>query len=192
MSDRRPAEEDVRKIASLLHERNGIDERIAAVIERPMTAGHLGEWVAAQIFDIELETSAVTAAIDGRFRVGPLQGCTVNVKWYLKREGMIDIIESSALDYYLILAGPASAAMSSRGGRRPWCIEAVYLFDAQQLLDEQRARGIKLGESSVRAAQWAAAEIYPRATNRILPMSPGQAELLRLFAGGQPEGSAVE
>lgn len=177
------AEEDVHKIASLLRERNGIDEKIAAVIERPMTAGHLGEWIAAQIFDVELETSAVTAAIDGRFRAGPLQGRTVNVKWYLKREGLIDLTESPALDYYLILAGPASAAMSSRGGRRPWCIEAVYLFDAKKLLDEQRARGVKVGiASSVRTAQWAAAEIYPRAINRSLPMSPVQAELLKLFS----------
>ncbi|MGH3918695.1 MAG: hypothetical protein ACREYC_11360 [Gammaproteobacteria bacterium] len=64
------AEEDIHKIAALLHERNVIDEKIAAVIDRPMTA-------AAQVFDIELETSAVTAAIDRRFRAGPLQGRTV-------------------------------------------------------------------------------------------------------------------
>lgn len=125
------AEDDLRKIASLLRERDVIDEKIAAVIHRPMTTGHLGEWIASQVFDIELETSAVAAAIDGRFRAGLLQGR--NVKWYLKREGLIDMTESPALDYYLILAGPVSAAVSSRGGRRPWCIEAVYLFDAKQL-----------------------------------------------------------
>jgi hypothetical protein len=32
------------------------------------------EWIAAQVFGIELEQSAVTAAIDGRFRSGPLRG----------------------------------------------------------------------------------------------------------------------
>jgi hypothetical protein len=48
------AEEDVHKIVSLLHERNVIDEKIAAVIQRPMTSGHLGAWIAAQVF-IELE-----------------------------------------------------------------------------------------------------------------------------------------
>jgi hypothetical protein len=116
------AEEDIHKIASLLRERNLIDEKIAAVIERPMTAGHLGEWIAARVFDIALETSAVTAAIDGRFKAGSLRGRTVNVKWYLKREGLLDITESATLDYYLVLAGPVSTAMSSRGGRRPWCI----------------------------------------------------------------------
>jgi hypothetical protein len=145
----------------------------------------LASGIAAQVFDIELEASAAAAAaaIDGRFRGGPLQGCTVNVKWYPKREGAIDMTDSPALDYYLILTGPASTAMSSRGGHRPWCIEAVYLFDATQLLDEQQTRGVKTGiASSVRVRQWTAAEIYPHATNRKLSMSPVQTELLKLFA----------
>jgi hypothetical protein len=180
---RRMTEDDVRKMALLLRERNMIDEKIAAVIQRPMTSGHLGEWIAAQVFDIELEPSAITAAIDGRFRAGPLQGRTVNVKWYLKREGLIDMTEWPALDYYLILAGPASAAMSSRNGCRPWCIEAVYLFDAKELLVEQQTRMVKIGiASSVRAAQWERAEIYPRAINQVFSVSPVQVELLKLFA----------
>jgi hypothetical protein len=45
-----------------------------------MTSGHLGEWIAVQVLDIELEVSAVSAGIDGHFRSGPLQGRTVNVK----------------------------------------------------------------------------------------------------------------
>ncbi|MEV0597547.1 hypothetical protein [Nonomuraea cavernae] len=74
-------------------------------------------------------------------------------------------------------------AASSRGTSRPWRIESVYLFDVQQLLAELRARGVKIGTaSSVRAAQWAAAEIYPRASNQALPVRPEQAELLRLYA----------
>src|SRR5208282_1931728 len=80
-------DDEVAHIARLLSQRNAIDDTIAAVIQRPMTAGHLGEWIAAQVFGIELEQSAVTASIDGRFRSGPLQGCSVNVKWYLKQEG---------------------------------------------------------------------------------------------------------
>jgi hypothetical protein len=177
------AEEDIRKIAALIYERNIIDKQIAALIQKPVTAGHLGEWIAAQIFDIELETSAVTTATDGRFKTGSLQGRTVNVKWYLKREGLIDITEFPTLDYYLVLTSPASAAMSSRGGHRPWCIEAVYLFDTRQLIDEQYSRGVRIGiASSVRAAQRTAAEIYPRTTNPRLPLSRGQVELLNLFA----------
>jgi hypothetical protein len=59
-------------LADLLRERNAIDERISQIIQRPMTAGHAGEWIASRIFDIELELSAVMAAYDGRFRSGPL------------------------------------------------------------------------------------------------------------------------
>ncbi|MDQ3987682.1 MAG: hypothetical protein M3291_00500 [Actinomycetota bacterium] len=173
----------VEQIATLLRERNALDEQISSIIQRSMTSGHLGEWLAAQVFGIELAASAVEAGIDGRFITEPLRGRTVNVKWYLKREGLVDITESPVLDYYLVLTGPTSAALSSRGGIRPWCIAAVYLFDAKRLLDEQQARGVKIGvASSVRAEQWDAAEIYPRPTNRTLPVSPDQAELLRLFA----------
>lgn len=72
--------DDLARIAELLHQRNTIDEKITRIIERPVATGHLGEWIAAQVFDIELETSASTAAIDGRFRTGKLQGRTVNIK----------------------------------------------------------------------------------------------------------------
>ena len=174
---------EVAQIARLLKERNAIDDRIAAVIGRPMTAGHLGEWIAARVFGIALEKSATATAIDGRFTSGPLNGRTVNVKWYLKREGLLDLTERTAPDHYLVLAGPAAPAASSRGGTRPWCIESVHLFDASQLLGELRVRGVRIGTaSSVRAAQWAAAEIHPRATNPAFPLSAAQVELLRLFA----------
>jgi hypothetical protein len=68
--------EALQRIADLLGERNRLDGEIAALIQRPMTSGHLGEWIAAQTFDIALETSASTAALDGYCRSGPLRGCT--------------------------------------------------------------------------------------------------------------------
>jgi hypothetical protein len=171
------------RAAALLRERNAIDAELARLIHRPMTSGHLGEWIAAQVFDIELEASAVAAAIDGRFRSGPLQDRTANVKWYLKREGLLDTTDSTALDYYLVLTGPPSAAASSRGATRPWCIDAVFLFETRQLRSEQIMRGVKRGvASSVTRQQWAAAEIYPSAANPQLVVTPQQAEHLRLFA----------
>jgi len=158
------------RAAALLRERNAIDAELARLIGRPMTSGHPGEWIAAQIFGIELEAAAVAAGIDGRFRSGPLAGRTVNIKWYLKREGLLDTTEYTALDYYLVLTGPPSAAASSRGTTRPWCIEAVFLFDARQLRSEQIMRGVKRGTaSSVIKQQWAAAEIYPSAANPSWP-----------------------
>jgi hypothetical protein len=177
-------DEPIRRIAQLLHARNTIDAEIATLMHRPMTSGHLGEWIASEIFDIELEPSAVAAGIDGSFRSGPLQGQTVNIKWYLKREGLLDTSESMRLDYYLVLAGPLSAAASSRGSTRPWCIEAVFLFDARQLRAEQAERAVKRGvASSVVKRQWEAAEIYPAASNPIVAISPRQAEMLDLFRG---------
>ena len=119
-------EDSLTRVAVLLRERNAIDGEIARHIQRPMTSGHLGEWIAAQVFDIQLETLAAAAGIDGRFRSGPLKDRTVNIKWYLKREGLLDTTESAVLDYYLVLTGPRSAAESSRGSTRPWCIQAVF------------------------------------------------------------------
>jgi hypothetical protein len=171
------------QIAALLRERNAIDAELARLIQRPMTSGHLGEWIAAQIFGIELEATAVAAGIDGRFGPGPLQDQTVNIKWYLKREGLLDTTESTELDYYLVLTGPPATAASSRGTTRPWSIQAVFLFDARQLRSEQITRGVKRGvASSVIKQQWAAAEIYPSATNPRLTVSSQQAEQLKLFA----------
>jgi hypothetical protein len=135
----RMSHDDLQRVAELLHERDRIDDQIAAIMERPMTSGHLGEWIAAQVFDIELERSATTTAFDGRFRSGPLQGRTVNVKWYLNREGLLDMTTSEALDDYLVLTGRVSAAVSSHGRTRPWCIVSVYLFDAHGLRAEMLA-----------------------------------------------------
>ncbi len=174
---------DLEQIAGLLQQRNALDAQIAAVIDRPVTAGHLGEWIAARVFGVELERSATAAAIDGRFTSGSLQGRTVNVKWYPKRENLLDFTESAALDYYLVFTGPVSPAVSSRGGSRPWIITAVYLFDAQRVLGDLRAQRLKIkSPASVRAAQWEAAEIFPRANSDLLTVDPEQARLLRLFA----------
>lgn len=60
----------VQRVAALLRERNAIDAQLASLIGRPMTAGHLGESIAGHVFDIELETSAITAGFDGRFTRG--------------------------------------------------------------------------------------------------------------------------
>jgi hypothetical protein len=119
--------------------------------------------------------------MDGRFRSAPFGGMTVNVKWYLKREGLLDMSSSPALDFYLVLAGPASAAASSRGSTRPWSVDAVYLFDARQLREDQAARGVKQGvASSVLKSHWDAAEIYPRGSPRF-PLTSAQAEMLALL-----------
>jgi hypothetical protein len=57
----------MKRIAELLRERNGIDAEIAAIMERPVTSGHLGGWIASQVFDIEAEPTA-TATLGGTVR----------------------------------------------------------------------------------------------------------------------------
>lgn len=177
-----PVNGDLPRIADLLRQRNAIDAEIAAITGRPMASGHLGEWIAAQIFWIQLADSASRKGIDGWFGTGPLAGKAVNVKWFLKREGLLDITDAADLDYYLVLAGPASTATSSRGRTRPWCIVSVHLFDARELLQQQHARGVRIGvASSVRNAQWRAAEIYASGNNPILRLQSEQESSLALF-----------
>jgi hypothetical protein len=176
------AAESVAQMASLVRNRNAIDERIAAITNRPVVAGHLGEWLAAQIFEVQLESSAVAKAIDGRFTRAPLAGKTVNVKWYGKREGLLDMTDSDALDYYLVFTGPKSAATTSVRGTRPMRIDGCYLFDARGLLARQIARGAKAGvAASVLGAEWDVAEIYPTKRSSVLAVGPEEAALLRLF-----------
>ena len=49
---------ELEQLASLLARRNAIDEQIAAVIGRPATRGHVGEWIAQEIFGVTLQKSA--------------------------------------------------------------------------------------------------------------------------------------
>jgi hypothetical protein len=44
---------------------------------------------------------AEQSSADGRFCPGPLQDRTVNIRWYLKREGWPDTTESPALNLQL-------------------------------------------------------------------------------------------
>lgn len=177
---------DIAALAALLRQRNEVDARIGGVIGRPMTAGHAGEWIAARIFDIELEPTAVAKAIDGRFRSGPLMGRSVNVKWYLKRDGLLDMTQSPELDYYLVLTGP-KATGNDHPTLRPWVIASAHLFDAAALLESQRERGVRAGTAtSVREALWHRAEVHPASRVSEFQLSPSQRTQLDLFAPDMP------
>jgi hypothetical protein len=117
-------DEELDELAHLTHG-NDIDARIVRIIGRPMTSGNLGEYIAAKIFDLELESTVVTATIDGRVRSGPLAGNRQRQVGYLRREGLLDMSLANALDHYLVLTGTRSAATSSKGGTPPWHINAV-------------------------------------------------------------------
>jgi hypothetical protein len=68
------------ELATLLRERNTLDARVGQLLDRPANTGHIGEWIAARIFDIQLETAANAAGIDG------------------KQEGLLDMRSTTPLD----------------------------------------------------------------------------------------------
>ncbi|HYO02790.1 MAG TPA: hypothetical protein VET27_13350 [Mycobacterium sp.] len=109
------------ELAALLRERNALDARLGRLLNRPVNTGHIGEWIAARIFGIELENAANAAGYDGRFMTGDaLNGRSVNVKAYTKHEAILDINLSAPLDYYLVFTGRKAAGGSSRGTLRPF------------------------------------------------------------------------
>ncbi|OBB90319.1 hypothetical protein [Mycolicibacterium peregrinum] len=170
------------ELAALIKERNSIDARLGAILNRPASIGNIGEWIAAQVFDIDLVSSGSNAAFDGHFTSGLLAGKTVNVKAYGRQEGLLDVITNPTLDYYLVMTGPKGALKSSKGGLRPFCIDSVYLFNSKDLLAALEVTGVKVGvATSVRAAQWNAAEIFPNSANPALVLTELQKSRLAMF-----------
>jgi hypothetical protein len=181
--------DNLTQLAGLIRRRNLLEREITALIGRPAQPGHLGEFIASRIFYITLEESASHKSIDGRFNAGPLKGRSVNIKWYALHEGLLDITPDALLDFYLVLTGPKSGTMTSRGRVRPWTIEAVYLFDAHDLVSQLDAAGVKIGTAtSVRHQFWERAEIYPHQNNPKLIVSGEQRNQIRLFGANSLDG----
>ena len=174
--------DDLIQLAKAIRARNAVDEEIATIVGRPAQLGHVGEYIAAHVFGIALEDSATHKGSDGRFTCGPLAGRTVNVKWYAKMEGLLDLTVEAIPDYYLVLAGPKSVAASSRGTTRPWVIASAFLFHGGELVEQLHTRGVKIGvATSVTSPIWDKAEIYPSPRNPRLALSDEQRSSLSLF-----------
>jgi hypothetical protein len=181
--------QEVTRLAELFRQCNALDAEIARLIGRPALAGHLGEYIAARIFDIALVESASNKSVEGYFRSGPFAGRSVNIKLYGQDAGILDIPPKALPDAYLVLTGPRASAVSSRGTARPLVIDAVCLFDAVALVEHLRQFGVKIGiATSVRSALWRAAQIYPEANYGALVLSDEQRRLLGLF--GSPVATA--
>jgi len=92
----------------------------------------------------------------------------------------LDITPDDLPDYYLVLAGPKSPAISSRGQTRPWLISFVFLFQSGELIS--KLSGVKIGiATSVKSKYWDEAEIYPIQYNTQLIITPEKRELLAFF-----------
>lgn len=173
---------ELQELASLIKQRNQIDSLISVIINRPAIIGHTGEYIASRIFGIRLAESASHKGIDGYFTDGSLQGRSVNIKWYTKKTGLLDINPDCLPDYFLVMTGGKGSAVSSKGKTLPWCIKHVYLFDAAELVNELAARGVGIGiATSVKKDMWEQAEIYPVQRNRLFEVNEEMARQLRLF-----------
>ena len=172
--------ERVRQLSSMVNQRNAIDNDIATLIGRPAHLGHIGEFVAATIFDIDLFESAVTKGCDGLFSSGRLKGRSVDIKYMSTESGLLNMTLEDPPDFYLALTGPRVAASSSRGTSQPWTIAFAFLFDASDLV---RRLQVKIGvATSIRRQFWDAAEIFPSANNPMFHLTSEQRSMLEMFA----------
>lgn len=175
--------DELRRLSELIRERNENGKKTTVLINRPALIGHVGEYIASTLFDIHLEESAVTKSLDGRFRTGELAGRSVNVKWYAKKEGLLDIRQDELPDYYLVLAGPSATVFHSRGEARPWHIDSVHLFLAKDLVATLREKQVRIGTAtSVANKLWDEAELYPRQNCTMLLIKEEARRLLGLFS----------
>lgn len=176
------ATESVAAVAKLLRQRNEMDGEITRIINRPVAGGHLAAWLANELFEIDLEPAGSTKALDGRFTSGALATKTVNIQWIGERNGHLDAMASGHPDFCLVFTGPKALALTREGVVRALRIDACYLFDARLLSARQLARGANGGTASgVLAAEWEAAEIFPRHNNPLLRVDSEAARLLGLF-----------
>ncbi len=167
-------------LANAVRGKNAADRGVARLIGMPALPGHFGEFVAAQIFDIELHPSASHPGSDGVFRTGELGGKRVDIKYTTKHDRLLNMKKVSGPDYYLVLTGPKGKAESSRRKALPWVIESVFLFEAEYLL---RKLTVRIGTAtSVKNKFWNEAEIYPGNGSTPFTLTPHQRDRLRRFA----------
>ncbi|MCL0055494.1 hypothetical protein M1N56_06455 [Dehalococcoidia bacterium] len=173
---------DLKQLADLLSSRNSIDVEIGAIIGRPAITGHIGEYIAAEIFDIGLSQSASEKSLDGYFQSGSLAGSSVNIKYYTVRGSILDITPDSLPDYYLVMMGSSVSSDSSRDMVYPADIASVHIFESSSLMAALRNRGVKIGvATSVVRHLWDSAEVYPHQTNEDFIISGNQADMLAQF-----------
>lgn len=170
---------DLTWLASLIKSRNTIDAKIAAVVGRTAQVGNVGEYIASIIFAIALDEAGKARGYDGHFTHGPLAGQTVDVQWHPRQDGQLNIKIDALPAYYLVMIGQEANVPSLAN---PWLIQAVFLFNAQELLNALRERKVQLGSNtSVTGPLWERAEIYPTAREQRLVLSDEEKHMLSLF-----------
>lgn len=180
--------DDLKNLSVLVRHRNEIDVEISKLIHRPALIGHIGEFIASRVFGIALMKAANHKGIDGHFVDGNLAERSVNIKFYSSQQGILDVPTEQLPDFFLVITGPKSIAMSSRGKVSPLLIEAVFLIDTKALTTELKKTGVKIGiATSVRKHVWNEAEIYPAQRSKLILLSQEQRNLLELFGSGKSQ-----
>jgi len=175
--------DSLKTLSDLIKTRNSIDADISQIIQRPAFTGHLGEYIASKIFDINLNSSATQKGHDGFFQSGTLKGKSVNVKFYSKRETLLDLSLDSPPDYYLVLSGPKISQTSSKNTTRPLVITYIFLIHSDTFLQQSKQRGIKITkQTSTIESQWTEYEIYPTRNENLFNLSDEQRNFLSLFS----------
>lgn len=171
-------------LAELIEKKTEIDAEIARLVGRPATMNHVGEMIAALVFDLHLEPAAAAKSYDGVFRGGALAGQKVKIHWLARMEGSLDVNPNALPDLYLVLAGPAPEAGPVKEKTRPWTIEHAYLLDAREVARQLSLRQVKMGAAtSIPKKWWEAGELYPNPACRLLRLLPAQVEMLARFSG---------
>ncbi|WP_273327773.1 hypothetical protein [Vallitalea guaymasensis] len=135
------------KLASLISERNTINEKAKRVLNTPFLLGNIGEFVCGNIFDIRLNDNRSHKGFDGVFVNGKFKGKSVNIKFYSKNDYILDLKNQVNCDYYLVLTGSK--------GTDNWNISDVYLFNTEELLNNLSGFNVKIGvATSVRKVLW--------------------------------------
>lgn len=174
--------ENLEQLAIAIRNKNAADESVARIIGRPARIDQTGAYIASSIFGIKLEQASKGKTPQIQFTTGSLKGRSVDIKWYSKMEGLLDIDPDRLPDYYLILTGPIGDATSTREATRPWLISFVYIFDAHVLVDQMDTRRIKPETpTSVAKQLWQEAELYPEQKSDMLILNNEQRRLLSLF-----------
>lgn len=174
---------DLSRLAELVRARNTVESNIANLLGSSVNLNTVGEYIAATIFGITLIPSTQHGEFAGIFASQPLRGKTVDVQWFPRREGFLNLRIEPTPDYYLVLAGPKQESSTARALVNPWLISSVHLFNASELFNALRERGVQIGShTSVINQLWERAEIFPIQHNTSLILTEEQRSCVRLFS----------
>lgn len=182
--------ESLADLAAVIAQRNDIDQAISQIIGCPAHTGHVAEFIAAAIFELDLMPTANHKHFDGTFSEGPLKNQTINVKYRGRHYGGLNMGTSQVArnhpDWYLVLAGPTSKPASSKRTTTPWAIDQVFLLNSRELLIHLNGKRPGISTSLPKAV-WKAAMLFPEAASPHYQITEKQRSLLTLFRSASSE-----